>query len=306
MPRWASKTDIRRDLHARLQTLPMSFHHRWQSGQLVSRIMSDLSTIRDLMSFGAVFMLLNVLQITAVTVCLLVMYWPLGLVVLGSIVPIMATVLHYQGEFTRLSRQAQDQSGHIATHVEESALGRGVVLAFGREDHVFERFDARATRTVRDRSRQGVGGGEVLDLARGHPQSGPHGVAGFRCVRGGPRSGHGRHAGRLHHHDAVAGLAGRVDGLSPVDDPGGDDGGEPDRRNLRAPCEITDGPHPDPVGAGRLELRDVGFRVPDPAGATDGCFRHVTLAVEPGETVALVGATGAGQIPSHSVVFPNL
>ncbi len=140
------ETDIRRDLHARLQTLPMSFHHRWQTGQLVSRIMSDLSTIRDLMSFGAVFMLLNVLQITAVTVCLLVMYWPLGLVVLGSIVPIMATVLHYQGEFTRLSRQAQDQSGHLATHVEESALGRGVVLAFGREDHVFERFDAQASR----------------------------------------------------------------------------------------------------------------------------------------------------------------
>ncbi|BCI85760.1 hypothetical protein NIIDMKKI_09660 [Mycobacterium kansasii] len=91
------EADIRRDLHARLQILPMSFHQRWQSGQLVSRIMNDLGTIRDLLSFGAVFMMLNLLQITVVTVCLLVMYWPLGLVVLGSIVPIVATVLHYQG-----------------------------------------------------------------------------------------------------------------------------------------------------------------------------------------------------------------
>ncbi|KZS60016.1 hypothetical protein A4G28_09665 [Mycobacterium ostraviense] len=53
----------------------MSFHQRRQSGQLVSRIMNDLSTIRDLLSFGAVFMMLNLLQITVVTVCLLAMYW---------------------------------------------------------------------------------------------------------------------------------------------------------------------------------------------------------------------------------------
>ncbi|OOK74928.1 ABC transporter transmembrane region family protein [Mycobacterium kansasii] len=139
------EADIRRDLHARLQILPMSFHQRWQSGQLVSRIMNDLGTIRDLLSFGAVFMMLNLLQITVVTVCLLVMYWPLGLVVLGSIVPIVATVLHYQGEFTRLSRQVQDQTGHVATHVEESTLGRDAVLAFGSEDQVFEQFDSAIT-----------------------------------------------------------------------------------------------------------------------------------------------------------------
>jgi ATP-binding cassette subfamily B protein len=100
-------------------------------------------------------MMLNILQITVVTVCLLVMYWPLGLIVLGSIVPIVATVLHYQGEFTRLSRHAQDQSGHIATHVEEPTLGRGVVLAFGREDHVFDQFDTEAI-TLYDISRRKV------------------------------------------------------------------------------------------------------------------------------------------------------
>jgi ATP-binding cassette subfamily B protein len=87
------EADIRRGLPARLQSLPMSFRQRWQSGQFVSRLISDLSTIRDLMSFGAVFILLNILQITVVTVCLLAMYWPLGLVVLAAIVPIVAPVL---------------------------------------------------------------------------------------------------------------------------------------------------------------------------------------------------------------------
>jgi len=139
------EADIRKDLYARLQILPMSFHGRWQSGQLLSRIMNDLSTIRRFMSFGMVFLLLNVIQITVVTAILLAMYWPLGVVVLLSILPITLTVLHFQQTYTRLSRLAQDQSGHVATHVEESALGLRVVKSFGREDYAYDRFDKQLT-----------------------------------------------------------------------------------------------------------------------------------------------------------------
>ncbi len=139
------EADIRKDLYARLQILPMSFHGRWQSGQLLSRVMNDLSTIRRFLSFGLVFLVLNCLQIVVVTGILLSMYWPLGVVVLVSIVPITLTVLHFQREYTRLSRMAQDQSGHVATHVEESALGLRVVKSFGREDYVYQRFDRQLT-----------------------------------------------------------------------------------------------------------------------------------------------------------------
>ncbi len=127
------EADIRKDLYARLQILPMSFHGRWQSGQLLSRIMNDLNVIRRLLSFGLVFLILNILQITVVTIILLAMYWPLGVVVLVSIAPITLIVLHFERTFTQLARQAQDQAGHVATHVEESALGaaRGEVLRSG-------------------------------------------------------------------------------------------------------------------------------------------------------------------------------
>ena len=131
-----------RDLYARLQILPMSFHGRWQSGQLLSRIMNDLSTIRRFLSSGLVF-LLNVLQITAVTAILLAMYWLLGVVVLASIVPVTLIVLHFEREFTWLSRQAQDQAGHVATHVEESAWpARDQVVRPGGPD--LQRFDEQA------------------------------------------------------------------------------------------------------------------------------------------------------------------
>ena len=138
------EADIRKDLYARLQVLPMSFHGRWQSGQLLSRIMNDLNTIRRLLSFGLVFLMLNILQIAVVTAILLAMYWPLGMVVLISVLPVTLTMLRFEHAFTRLSRSAQDQAGHVATHVEEAALGIRAVKSFGREDYVYARFDRQA------------------------------------------------------------------------------------------------------------------------------------------------------------------
>ncbi|WP_300391447.1 ABC transporter transmembrane domain-containing protein, partial [uncultured Nocardioides sp.] len=75
------ETTMRRDLYARLQELPMAFHGHWQSGQLLSRATTDLSAIRRFSGFGLLFLLINVVQLTATTVVLLHMYWPLGLVV---------------------------------------------------------------------------------------------------------------------------------------------------------------------------------------------------------------------------------
>ena len=54
---------IRADVFAYTQRLPMAFHDRWQSGQLLSRIMSDLATIRRFLGFGLLFILTNIAQI---------------------------------------------------------------------------------------------------------------------------------------------------------------------------------------------------------------------------------------------------
>ena len=52
------EADIRKELYARLQILPMSFHRQWQSGQLLSRVMNDLGTIRQFLGFGLLFLVL--------------------------------------------------------------------------------------------------------------------------------------------------------------------------------------------------------------------------------------------------------
>lgn len=289
------EADIRKDLYARLQILPMSFHQRWQSGQLLSRVMNDLSTIRRFMSFGAVFLLLNTLQITVVTVTLLMMYWPLGIVVLVSIAPIAATVLHFERQYTHLSRQAQDQSGHVATHVEESALGRRVVMSFGREDHVFDRFDAHVTALYRIGVRKVSVSAKFWTLLEVIPNLTLIVVLGLGAYAAG-------HA--LITMGALAAFITMTLSLVwPIASLGfllsmtqeSCTAANRIAEIFDSRAEITDGPHRDPPRAGRLELRDVGVRVPGASRNTGWILRHVDISVEPGETLALVGSTGSGK-----------
>ena len=298
------EADIRKDLYARLQILPMSFHGRWQSGQLLSRIMNDLGTIRRFMSFGLVFLLLNVIQITVVTAILLAMYWPLGVVVLLSIVPIAATVLHFQREYTRLSRLAQDQSGHVATHVEESALGLRVVKSFGREDYVYDRFDDQLTDLYDTQVSRVSVSAKFWTLLEVIPNLTLIVVLGF----GAYAAGHGYVTmGTL-----VAFITMMLSLVWPIASLGfllsmtqeSFTAANRIAEIFDAPLEIVDGLNDELPAGGRLELVDVGFRFPDAgrpdvaAGAApeDGwALRHVTVTVEPGETLALVGSTGSGK-----------
>ncbi len=286
------EADIRKDLYARLQILPMSFHGRWQSGQLLSRIMNDLNVIRRLLSFGLVFLILNVLQITVVTAILLVMYWPLGVVVLASIAPITLIVLRFERTFTRLSRQAQDQAGHVATHVEESALGLRAVKSFGREDYVYDRFDAQAS-TLYDTQIQKVAvSAKFWTLLEVIPNLTLIVVLGF----GAYAAGHGLVTmGTL-----VAFITMMLSLVWPIASLGfllsmtqeAMTAANRIAEIFDAPREITDGPRSGAPRGGRLEFDDVGFKFPD---SESFALRHVSVTVEPGETLALVGATGSGK-----------
>src|SRR5689334_18915018 len=286
------EADIRKDLYARLQILPMSFHGRWQSGQLLSRIMNDLSTIRRFMSFGMLFLLLNTIQIAVVTAILLAMYWPLGVVVLVSIVPITLTVLHFQQDYTRLSRLAQDQSGHVATHVEESALGVRVVKSFGREDYAYDRFDEQLTNLYDTQVGRVSVSAKFWTLLEVIPNLTLIVVLGF----GAYAAGHGYVTmGTL-----VAFITMMLSLVWPIASLGfllsmtqeSFTAANRIAEIFDAPREITDGPRDATPRGGRLELVDVGFRFPD---SEDWALRHVSVIVEPGETLALVGATGSGK-----------
>ena len=286
------EADIRKDLYERLQLLPIAFHGRWQSGQLLSRVMNDLSTIRQFLSFGLLFLALNVIQIIVVTSILLAMYWPLGVIVVISIVPLTLTILHFQHEYTRLSRLSQDQAGHVATHVEEAALGMRVVKSFGREDYSYGRFNDRATELYDTQLDKVSVSAKFWTLLEVIPNLTLILVLGL----GAYAAGHGQVTmGTL-----VAFITMMLSLVWPIASLGfllsmtQDAFTAADRvvEIFDEPRTVADGAEAETPRGGRLELVDVGFKFPDD---DDWALRHVNLVVEPGETVALVGATGSGK-----------
>ncbi|WP_418006056.1 ABC transporter ATP-binding protein [Mycobacterium sp. PDNC021] len=288
------EADIRKELYARLQILPMSFHRQWQSGQLLSRVMNDLGTIRQFLGFGLLFLVLNTIQIIVVTGILLAMYWPLGVVVLVSVLPVTVTIFRFERQFSRLSRQAQDQSGHVATHVEESALGLRVIKSFGREDYVYERFDERAMALYDAEVGKVAVSARFWTLLEVIPNLTLIVVLGF----GAYAAGHGLVTmGTL-----VAFITMMLSLVWPISSLGfllsmmqeSMTAANRVAEIFDAPVDISDGPVNTAPRGGHLELRDVGFRFPD-AAPDDWALRHVSVTVEPGETLALVGATGSGK-----------
>ncbi|WP_246150392.1 ABC transporter ATP-binding protein [Agromyces intestinalis] len=135
---------MRNALYARLQDLPVSFHDRWPSGQLLSRAVSDLGLIRRWLAFGLILLVGNLLVLIAGAAILISMSWVLGLVFLACAVPLWIVGYRFEGRYSEVARRSQDQSGDLATMVEESVHGIRVLKAFGRGKHALRSFREQA------------------------------------------------------------------------------------------------------------------------------------------------------------------
>ncbi|GAB3600349.1 ABC transporter ATP-binding protein [Microbacterium tumbae] len=140
---------MRADLYARLQTLPVAFHDRWQSGQLLSRMMQDINLIRRWLAFGMILLVVNILTIIIGSVLLFRWHWLLGTIFLVTAIPLWIRGYLFEKRYGALTRRSQDQAGDLATSVEESVHGIRVLKAFGRGKHALSRF-SRQAETLRE------------------------------------------------------------------------------------------------------------------------------------------------------------
>ncbi|MFE9881330.1 ABC transporter ATP-binding protein [Streptomyces sp. NPDC005784] len=134
---------MRADLYRHLQRLPVAFHDRWASGQLLSRATTDLMLVRMFLAFPLTFLLVNTVTITAGIAIMLAQEWTLGLVLLAPAVPVMIVCWLFERRYAEVARRAQDQVGDLTTVVEESVLGIRIIKGFGRH-----RSQARAFREL--------------------------------------------------------------------------------------------------------------------------------------------------------------
>ena len=308
--RWAQagsalgmETTLRNDLYAHLQRLPVAFHDGWQSGQLLSRVTSDLSAMRRFLSFGLIFLVINGATFVAVLVLLLRIYWPLGLVVAASAVPLMLISARFTRRYNAMARQMQDEQGDVATLAEETAAGIRVVKAFGRREHMAVRFDERI------RKLRGTAVAKTVMVARTWSTFDlvPASTLAIVLVGGAVAVS----AGQITLGHLVAFVTLQLMLIWPIDSLGfiiasGQEAMTAADRIfevLDTTPSIADRPAATPLLAadvrGAVRFDGVQFTYP---GAPRPVLRGVDLEVQPGETLAIVGATGSGKTTLVSLV----
>jgi ATP-binding cassette subfamily B protein len=288
---------MRNALYAKLQDLPVAFHDRWPSGQLLSRAVSDLGLIRRWISFGIVLLVVNVITILVGFVFLVNISWILGVTFMVCSIPLWIYGYLFENKYSTVARRSQDQSGDLATTVEESVHGIRVLKAFGRGKHALRNFasqadDLRGTEIEKARAIAGIWLWLLLV-----PD-----VTFALCLLGGVWLAV---EGQISVGDLVAFFATATVLRFPVESIGFllsmtfDTRTATDRffEVMDTENTITDPANPKTImdPQGRLVFDDVHFRYQDaPAGTTD-VLDGVRLELEPGETMAIVGVTGSGK-----------
>jgi ATP-binding cassette, subfamily B, bacterial len=287
------ETDIRRDLFAHLQRLPVAFHDRWASGQLLSRASTDLSTIRRFIGFGFVFLIANTMTTLVVLALLLSMDPLLGLLVVAAIAPLAVFTRTFELRYSRDARRVQDLTGDLATSVEESALGIRVIKSYGRRPQMLGSFTKAAT-VLRRAELTKIGTlARFWAVLEGQPQL----ILALVTCGGVLAAAHGAMTlGQL-----VAFLTLYLRLIWPIISLGWllavtEEAASATRRLfevLDTSPSIVDPPRPVArPRAATVRFRDVRFRYPD---ASVDVLWGVNLDIRDGETMALVGATGSGK-----------
>ncbi|MFE7781898.1 ABC transporter ATP-binding protein [Streptomyces nigrescens] len=316
---------MREALYRHVQRLPVSFHDRWSSGQLLSRGTTDLQLLRMFLAFPLTFLLVNGVTILVGGVLLLAQRWSLGLVLLAPVLPLMVLCSVFEAKYGRAARRTQDQLGDLTTVVEESVLGIRIIKGFGRHRSQADAFRklTRALRTSELRKAR------LLAWIWGCNTTLPELAIGAALVLGTLQVADGAlSAGTLVAFLSTAlALRWPVESIGfllamsneaatatdryfeVLDEPAVD---APARAAVAVAAAATDTPAQDaaavdaparaaPAPPG-LVFSGVQFRYPDAPPDSPPLLRDITLHIRPGETMALVGATGSGKTTLTALV----
>ena len=296
-PATTVETRMRTSFYRHLQDLSVAFHDRWGSGQLLSRAMSDLNLIRRWMAFGAIMLVVTALTVVIGFTVMLFTSWILALIFMAAAVPIVIYGFRFNRFYRQVSRQSQDQTGDLATTVEESVHGIRVLKAFGRSREALDSFEEQAQELRQTEVFKANSLARFSLVVTLLPEAALAAalVVGLLSVAEGTIS-----IGALVAFFATAAVvAGPVESIGPLLSMTLTAKTAIDRHYevMDAPLSIQSPERPVHLHdvRGELVFENVHFAYPDTPEGTRDVIDGVDLCLRPGETMALVGVTGSGK-----------
>ncbi len=291
--------DLRLKLYEHLQGLSLSFFTERRTGELVSRLTNDVSTVREVVTSDVATALSQALTFGGALILIVITNWRLTLFMLALVPAVMIVAIVFGRRLRALASRAQDEIANATTVLEESISGVRVVQSFTREDYEIGRF------------RQSIESAFAVAMARARLAAlfGPSvSFLAFAAIVailwfGGQEV----LAGRLSPGQLVTfliltlTLAGSIGQFSGLWTSLQEALGATQRlfEILDTHSEVVERPDANPLPRieGRITFEDVSFayRPSRTDGATPGVLDHVSIDAQPGEILALVGPSGAGK-----------
>ena len=301
---------LREKIEAKVNRLPLSYFDTRQRGDLLSRTTNDVDNVQTALQQAFASLVYAVLTIVGITVMMFWLSWQLALIALIAL-PISGVVIGLIGAKSQKLFTAQwRNTGRLNGHVEESFTGHDLVTVFDRQDSMREQFDERNEELWEASFKAQFYSGMIMPIMQWVTYLGYVGIAvvgGLRIASGQMSLGQvtafiqysrefnaplGEVAGMANMLISGVASAERIFELLDAEEQEADGeitagaGVDGEGRGERIePAELT-GPT-----RGRIEFEHVAFSyTPDKPLISD-----LSLTAEPGQTIAIVGPTGAGK-----------
>jgi ATP-binding cassette subfamily B protein len=284
---------IRRDLYAHVLRQSMAFHEEERVGQIMSRLTHDVNALSDLASSGALNLINDVLSLLGIVVIMALLDLRLALVTLASVPVVMVSMGLLGKQMRRTYREVQQALAEVNTGVEQGVTGMRVVQSLSRESFTVEQFQDLSLRNLRANLRAAILFAAVFPTMTITNTLGLAlvlGYGGMRVAGGAITIGVllafigyvNRFFGPLRElslvYNAFQSAAASLDRIADYM------GREP---QVSEPAQPR---RPEGGFEGGIAFQNVSFGY-----GPERVLHNVDLSVHPGETVALVGPTGAGK-----------
>lgn len=299
-------TDLRLAAYQQLQRLDLAFFEQRRTGEITSRITNDVTLIQSTVTTNLATLLQGVIQLVGAVVLMIVVSWQLSGLALVLVPTLIAIAVVFGQWLRRISTTVQDRLADATSVLEETVAGVRVVRSFGREPYEIERFRTAIEATfavAMKRARVRALFQPAMSLAVWAVLIGMLVIGGYLVSAGLLTPGDlvaflfyaGMVAGSM---GAFASLFGQVqEALGAV---------ARVFELLDQQPAVADAPHaiPLPPVQGRVEFREVSFAYQRSENGQTApvVLRNFSLAIEPGEMVALVGPSGAGKSTIVSLI----